>query len=195
MKAAGCWTVQAAAAQAVELVDILVRAAGGTVVVVDVATSSYLDEAYRQWKPSRIAAEQATRCGVHEFGGLAAGAVGLGEEALVIPGAGPAGFLEGWAPYELTLVGLPVVPTAEQVDEIRLEVGSVRRDRPILPRLGGCRLWCSGHDECHAWMESTDRGVPLAVLGRLPALLVGSALIDTGGHPFRLTPFTTDVVA
>lgn len=179
-EAAGCWVVQATAAQAAELADLLVHAAKDTIVVIDVATNSFLDEQYAPWKPSRIAAEQSTQCSLHDFGGLAAGVVGLSDEALVMRREELPGFLEGWSPYELTLVGLPEVPTAEQLDEIGLEVGTARHDRPILPTIAGCCLWYSGHDDCYVWMESTDRAVPVAVLGRLLALLAGSALVDVG---------------
>jgi hypothetical protein len=37
-------------------------------------------------------------------------------------------------------------------------------------------LWYSGHDDCYVAVESTDRAVPVAILGRLLALLAGSAL-------------------
>lgn len=177
---AGCWTVRATAATATELADLLVHAAKNTIAVVDVATNDFVDEEYVQWKPSRMVAQQATRCTVHDFGGLADGVVGLSVEALVMSREEFPGFLEGWYPYELTLVGLPEVPTAERLDEIGLEIGTARHDRPILPNLPGCCLWYSGHDDCYVWVETTERQVAAAILGRLLALLVGSALADTG---------------
>jgi hypothetical protein len=175
---AGCWVVDATAAQACELADVLVNAAKDTVVVVDVATNSFLDEQYVQYKPSRIAAAQGIDCSVHDLGVLAAGVVGLSEQALVMRRDAVPGFLAGWSPYELTLVGLADWPDAQQLDEIAVAVGTARHDHPVLPTLPGCCLWYSGHDDCYVWLESTDRGVCLAVLGRLLALLVGSALVD-----------------
>jgi hypothetical protein len=170
--------VDAAAAQAVELVDVLERAANDTIVVVDVATNSFLDEAYVQWRPSRIAAEQGVSCEVHPLGALAAGVVGLSEEVLVMRRDDLARFLANWSPYELTLIDVPGTPTPERLDEIALAIGTATNDEPVLPALVGSCLWFSGHDDCYAAVESTDRAMPAAVLGRLLALLVGSALGD-----------------
>jgi hypothetical protein len=103
----GSWVVDAAAAQAVELVDVLERTANDTIVVVDMATNSFLDEAYVQWRPSRIAAEQGVSCEVHPLGALASGVVGLSEEVLVMRRDDLARFLAGWSPYELTLIDVP----------------------------------------------------------------------------------------
>jgi hypothetical protein len=177
-EAAGCWVVQATAAQASELADVLVNAARDTVVVVDVATNSFLDEQYVQWKPSRLAAAQGINCSVHDWAALAAGVVGLSDEALVMRRDDVPGFLAGWFPYELTFVGLPDRPNAERLDEIALSIGTARHDQPVLPTLPGCCLWYSGHDDCYVWVESADRGVSLAILGRLLALIAGSALVD-----------------
>jgi hypothetical protein len=179
-EAAGCWVVQAAAAQAAELADVLFNAAEDTVVVVDIATNSFLDEKYEQWQPSRIAAAQGINSSVHHFGALTVGVIGLSEEALVMRRDDLPGFLSGWSPYELTLVGLPRKPNAERLDEIGLAIGIADHDRPVLPTLAGCCLWYSGHDDCYVWVESTDRGVPSAILARLLALLAGSALVDAG---------------
>ena len=79
------WVVDATAAQAAELADVLISAANDTIVVVDLATNSFLDEKHIQWRPSRIAAEQAVNCVVHSFGALTAGVIGLSDEALVPP--------------------------------------------------------------------------------------------------------------
>ncbi|HEX5598978.1 MAG TPA: hypothetical protein VFX61_23630 [Micromonosporaceae bacterium] len=177
---AGCWVVHAAAAQASELADVLITAAGETIVVVDIATNSFLDEEYAQWQPSRIAAVQGVNCPVHHFGALADGVLGLSEEALMLRPDDLPGFLNGWSPYELTLVGLPGRPNAERLDEIGLAIGTARHGQPVLPTLAGCCLWYSGHDDCYVWVESTDRTVPPAILGRLLALLAGSALVDAG---------------
>lgn len=177
-EAAGCWVVDATAAQGRELADVLVNAAKDTVVVVDVATNSFLDEQYVQWEPSRIAAAQGIDCTVHNMRVLADGVTGLSQEALVMRRGDVPGFLAGWSPYELTLVGLADRPDAQQLDEIAVAVGTARHDLPILPTLAGCCLRYSGHDDCYVRLESTDREVCLAVLGRLLALLAGSALVD-----------------
>jgi hypothetical protein len=177
-EANGSWVVDATAAQAVELVDVLERAANDTIVVVDVATNSFLDEAYVQWRPSRIAAEQGVSCEVQPLGALASGVVGLSEEVLVIRRDDLARFLAGWSPYELTLIDVPATPTPEQLDEIAVAIGTANHDEPVLPALVGSCLWFSGHDDCYVAVESTDRAMPAAVLGRLLALLVASALVD-----------------
>ncbi|MEU5724261.1 hypothetical protein ABZ783_20855 [Micromonospora sp. NPDC047738] len=189
---AGCWVVAATAVQASELADVLVSAAQDTVVVVDVATNSFLDEKYVQWQPSRIAAAQGVTCSVHGFGSLAGGVVGLSDEALVMRRQDLPGFLYGWEPYELTLVGLPGRPRAEQLDEIALAIGTAEQGQPILPALPGCSLWYSGHDDCYAWVESTDRGVCLAIMRRLLALLVGSALVKA--EPVEVSEPTDSLV-
>ncbi|WP_027345710.1 hypothetical protein [Hamadaea tsunoensis] len=184
---AGCHVVHATAAQAEELADILARAAGGpaggTIVVTEVATNSFLDERYEQWPVSRIAAEQGVTCTVHEFGALSTGVFGLGTEALILRPDDLGAFLAGWSPYELTLVGLPGTPTTEDLDEMGLAIGIAdhslaNHGRAILPTLPGCRLWYSGHDDCYVWLECVDPAVPPAILSRLLALMAGSALTD-----------------
>jgi hypothetical protein len=175
----GCRVVDATAVQASELADLLVAASGGTVVVLDIATVSFLDERYRQWSPSRIAAHQGVECGAHPFGLLADGVLGLSEEALVMHPADLPRFLDRWSPYELTLVGLSGDPDAQLLDEIGLAVGTAAHAVPILPTLPGVRVWYSGHDDCYAWLETTDPALVPAVLGRLLALQAGAALIDT----------------
>ncbi|MFI7604342.1 hypothetical protein ACIBTV_04380 [Micromonospora sp. NPDC049366] len=176
-EAADCWVVHATAAQAAELADILTDAAKDTVVVVDLETTSFLDDQYVQWKPSRIAAAQGVDCSTHDLGELAAGVVGLSEEVLVMRADDLPGFLDGWYPYELTMLGLAETPGADRLDEIALAVGTARHDRPVLPTLTGCCLWYSGHDDCYVWVEAGDGRVPLAVFGRLLTLLAGSALV------------------
>jgi hypothetical protein len=97
------------------------------------------------------------------------------------------GFLAGWSPYELTLVSLPDRPDAEQLDEIALAIATADRGRPILPTLPGCCLLYSGHDDCYVWVESTDRRVAPAILGRLLALLASSALATVTAEPVEVS--------
>jgi hypothetical protein len=105
--------------------------------------------------------------------GLSGEAVAIGREDL------PA-FLAGWSPYELTLADMPGSPERGQVDEIALAVGTAAYDQPVLPGLPRSRLRYSGHDDCYVHLESADPGVPAALLGRLLALLAGSALAGAG---------------
>jgi hypothetical protein len=177
-EANGSWIVHATAARAAELADVLTHTASDTIVVVDLATTSFLDDEYVQWRPSRIAAEQGINCEVHVLGVLASGVVGLSEEALVLSRDDLPRFLAGWSPYELTLVDVPGTPSSERLDEIALTLGTSAYDEPVLPSLVDSHLWFSGHDDCYVAVESTDRTVPAAVLGRLLALLAGSALIN-----------------
>jgi hypothetical protein len=123
-EASGSWMVDAAAAQAAELADVLMHAANDTIVVVELATNSFLDDDYTQWRPSRIAADQGVSCQVHLLGALASGVAGLSEEALVIRRGDLPRFLAGWSPYELTLVDVPGRPTPGQLDEIALTIGT-----------------------------------------------------------------------
>ncbi|MFD0783328.1 hypothetical protein ACFQZ8_05250 [Micromonospora azadirachtae] len=174
----GCWVVVATAAQAAELADVLMSVASETIVIVGLETNSFLDEEYVQWRPSRIAEEQGVSYEAHDVGALASGVAGLSEEVLVICRDDLPRFLCDWYPYELTLVDVVGAPTVERLDEIVLAIGTAAWDGPVLPALGGSRLLFSGHDDCYAVVESTDRSLPARIMGRLLALLVGSALVD-----------------
>lgn len=162
-EASGSWTVDATAAQAAELADVLMGAANDTIVMVGLATNSFLDEDYVQWRPSRIAAEQGVSCQVHFLGAPASGVGGLSEEALVMRREDPPRFLAGWSAYELTLVDMPGRPTPERLDEIALTIGTAPYGGPVLPGLAGSRLRYSGHDDCYLAVESTDQTVPVAL--------------------------------
>lgn len=174
----GCWSVHATAAQAAELADVLMRAANDTILVVNLATTSFLDEDYVEWRPSRIAEEQGVSCDVHSLGALASGVPNLSEEVLLLRRDELPRFLAGWSPYALTLIDLPERPTPTRLDEIALAVGTANHDEPVLPRLVDSRLFFSGHDDCYVTVESTDRAVPAAIFGRLLALMAGSMLVD-----------------
>ncbi|MDH6131444.1 hypothetical protein P3T37_000813 [Kitasatospora sp. MAA4] len=181
-EADGSWMISAAAAQAGELIDVLTRTASDTVVVVNLATNSFLHENYQQWRPSLIAAEQGVDCTVHPLGAWASDSIGLGEEFLVMHRDSLPRFLSSdWSPYELSLVDVPTGATPEQLDELALVIGTAAWNEPVLPRLDGSRFWFSGHDDCYLTVESTDPAIPSSVLGRLLALLAGSALIGAGG--------------
>lgn len=174
--ASGSWMIDATAAQAGELADVLTRAASDTIVVLDLGTSSFLDENGAQWPPSRIAAVQGVSCQVHPLGALASGVIGLSEEAVAIRRDDLPRFLAGWSPYELTLADMPGTPDPGRTEEIALAIGTTAYDEPVLPGLPGSCLRYSGHDDCYLHVESTDRTVPAALLSRLLALLAGSAL-------------------
>ncbi|MCX4750291.1 hypothetical protein OG455_33080 [Kitasatospora sp. NBC_01287] len=194
-EAGGSWLVNTAPVQTRELVDVLTRSANDAIVVVDLATVSFLDEEYQQWPPSRIAAAQGVDCAAHPLGAWAAGTIGLGTELLVLDRRSLPRFLADWSPYELSLVDLPtgaeagaeagaragaaaagVEPDAARLDELALVVGTAVYPEPLLPRLPGSRLYYSGHDDCYAAIESLDPALPAAVLGRMLALLAGPAL-------------------
>jgi hypothetical protein len=182
-EADGSWVVDATAATAAELADIVVGAANETVVVADLATVSFLDDDYVEWPPSRIAAEQGVRGQAHRLGALATGVVGLSEEVLVLRRDDLPRFLAGWSPYQLTLVDVPGPPSAERLDEIALAFGTAAHHEPVLPGLVGSRVWFSGHDDCYVTLESTDPTVPVAVLSRLLTLLAGMVLEDAVVEP------------
>ncbi|WP_422735102.1 hypothetical protein ACN263_16060 [Micromonospora sp. WMMD729] len=174
-----------------ELADVLMPPANDTIMVVGLETNSFLDEEYQQWLPSRIAAEQGVSFAAHDVSVLASGVVGLSEEALLIDREQIPRFLTGWSPYELTLLDLPGTPTAERLDEAIITVGSARFDEPVLPDLPGSRLLFSGHDDCYVFVETTDRAVPARLLGRLLALLVGSALVGSAAVEVTAPPVET----
>ena len=181
-EAEGSWMISAAAARVGELIDVLIRAANDTVVVVNLATNSFLDEDYQQWRPALIAAEQGVDCAVHPVGSWASGSIQLGEEFLVLHrNSLPRLLGDDWSPYELSLVDVPTGATPEQLDELALVIGTAVGDEPVLPRLAGSRFWFSGHDDCYLAVESTDPAMPSSILGRLMALLAGSALLGASG--------------
>ncbi|MDB1088830.1 hypothetical protein PJ985_14775 [Streptomyces sp. ACA25] len=173
----GWWQISASAAQADELTDVLSRSANDTVLLVDLATVSFLHEDLQQWRPSLIAAEQGVDFTAHPLGAWASGTPGLGDEILVMHRNSLPRFLDGsWSPYELTLVDVPAVPGPARLDEIALIMGTAATDEPVLPRLKGSGLWYSGHDDCYLAVETADPTVPASILNRLLALLAGSAL-------------------
>lgn len=176
---AGVWTVRAGRAADDEIADLLVRAAGHTIVVADIATSAFHDEHHREMTPARIATHLGAVCDVHDFGALG-GTMGLSEEALVMRAAELPGFLQHLSPYVFSLVGLAAVPSAERLDEIGLALGTADYDRPVLPTLPGCHLWFMGHDHTSVWIESVDRAIIPALLGRQLALQVVDALAEVG---------------
>jgi hypothetical protein len=192
-EASGSWMVDATAAQASELADVLIRAASDTIVVVDLRTSSFLDNDYVQWLPSRIAARLGVTCRVHPLGALASGVAGLSEEAVAMRRDDLPVFLDGWSPYELTLVDMPGSPSPGQVEEIALAIGTAAYDEPVLPALPGSLLRYSGHDDCYIHVESADRTVPAALLSRLLALLAGSAL--AGASPVEVPEPASVIIA
>ncbi|MFE9421787.1 hypothetical protein ACFYNO_02360 [Kitasatospora sp. NPDC006697] len=188
-EAAGCWQLRAAAVRAVEVADLLTGAtANDTVVVVDLATNSFLDEKYRQLPLARIAAAQGVEPVVHPRGEWAAGASGLGEEFLVLRKRELGGFLgDDWAPYELGLVDLPAPPGAEELDQLALAVGTASSDEPLLPQLPLSQWYFSGHDDCYLWLETRNAALPSLLLARLLALAAGAALLaETGAEPVRV---------
>ncbi|MGW7210757.1 hypothetical protein [Streptomyces sp. NPDC054837] len=175
------WRISASAAAASELIDVFSRSVNDTVLVLDLATNSFMDEDFRQWRPSLIAAEQGADFTVHPIGAWASATPGLGEEILVMHRDSLPRFLDGsWSPYELSLVDVPVAPTAAQLDEIALFIGTAAFEEPVLPHIEGSRVWYSGHDDCYLTVETTDPAMPAVVLSRLLALLAGSALVSAG---------------
>ncbi|MGW6856610.1 hypothetical protein [Streptomyces xanthophaeus] len=186
--AGGSWQMSASAARARELTDVFCRGANDTVLIVDVATNSFLDEDYEQWPTSSIATEQGVGFTVHPIGEWATPADGLGEEIVAVHRDSLPRFLDGWSPYELSLIDVPTAPTQDQLDEIALVLGTADLDEPVLPRLKGSRFWYSGHDDCYVFLESTDPTMPASLLSRLLALMAGSALVSDGTSPSAALP-------
>ncbi|WTW97797.1 hypothetical protein OG216_32645 [Streptomycetaceae bacterium NBC_01309] len=169
-------------AQASDVVDLLVRSANDTVVVMDLATTSFWSAEGELPGPSGVAAELGVECVVHRIGAWASATLSLSDELLVMRRNDLPRLLNGsWSPYELSAVDLPARPSAAQLDEIALAVGTVGFDEPLLPQLADSRIWYSGHDDCALRIESTDPTVPVAVFGRLLALFARAA--PTGGDP------------
>lgn len=111
------------------------------------------------------AAVQGVSCQVHPLGALAAGVIGLSEEAIAMRRESLPQFLDGWSPYELTLADMPGSPDTGRTDEIALAIGTTAYyDEPVLPGLPGSCLLYSGHDDCYLHVESTCEAVPPALL-------------------------------
>ncbi|WP_043470757.1 hypothetical protein [Kitasatospora sp. MBT66] len=177
--AGGSWLVDATAATAGELAGLLADRAAGPVAVVDLHTCSFVDEHSRSWSPSLIAAELGVDGAVHPVGVWASDTIGVGEEFLLLDRAELPRLLDDtWTPYQVAVVDLPGEVPPERLDELALVVGTTAFDQPLLPHLDGSTLWFSGHDDCYLRVESTDPAVPGALLGRLLALMAGSALTD-----------------
>ncbi|KOU65717.1 hypothetical protein ADK55_06655 [Streptomyces sp. WM4235] len=188
-EAEGLWRVSAGAAQAAELVDLLVSVANDAVAVVSLETNSYLDEDWHPLRPSLIAAELGVPCTVHSLGSWASGTNGLAEEFVVMDRDLLPRLLDGtWSPYELTLIDVSADVTPEQLDELALVLGTTGIDEPLLSRLGDSRVWFSGHDDCYVMLETPDPALPAAVLARLLTLLAGSALAELVEEPFSRVP-------
>ncbi|MFG2986469.1 hypothetical protein ACGFYQ_35360 [Streptomyces sp. NPDC048258] len=188
-EAEDAWQVGAGAAQAGELADLLVAVANEVVAVVSLETNSFLDEDWRSLRPSLIAAELGVPCTVHPLGSWASGTYGLAEEILVMDRDRLPHLLDGsWSPYELTLIDVPAGVTPEQLDELALVLGTTGVDEPLLSRLGGSRVWFSGHDDCYVLLETRDPALPAAVLARLLTLLAGSALAELTEGPSSPVP-------
>ncbi|CAL9639467.1 hypothetical protein SUDANB120_06299 (plasmid) [Streptomyces sp. enrichment culture] len=188
-EAEGLWRVSAGAAQAGELVDLLVAVANDAVAVVSLETNSYLDEDWHPLQPALIAAELDVPCTVHDLGAWASGTNGLGEEFLVLDRDLLPRLLDGtWSPYELTLIDVSADVTPEQLDELALVLGTTGIDESLLSRLGDSRVCFSGHDDCYMMLETRDPALPAAVLARLLALLAGSALAELTEEPFARVP-------
>ncbi|THA50126.1 hypothetical protein [Streptomyces sp. A1136] len=185
----GLRRVTAGAAQAAELVDLLVDVANDAVALVSLETNSYLDEDWHSLRPALIAADLGVPCTVHPLGPWAAGTNGLAEEFLVLDRHLLPRLLDGtWSPYELTLIDVPADVTTEQLDELALVIGTTGIDEPLLSRLADSRVWFSGHDDCYVLLETRDPALPAAVLARLLALLAGSALTERVREPFSHVP-------
>ncbi|MEV4192737.1 hypothetical protein [Streptomyces toxytricini] len=188
-EAEGLWRVSAGAAQAGELVDLLVAVANDAVAVVSLETNSYLDEDWHPLQPALIAAELGVPCTVHPLGSWASGTNGLPEELLVMDRDLLPRFLDGtWSPYELTLIDVSADVTPEQLDELALVLGTTGVDEPLLGLLGDSRVWFSGHDDCYVMLETRDAALPAAILARLLSLLAGSALAELTEEPCVRVP-------
>lgn len=170
------WVVDATAAQAVELADVLQRAANDTIVVVSLGGTYFLDDGQQLFSPSQIAAAQGISHQVHRLDGLTS--TDVSEEALVIRRDDLPRFLDGWTPYDLVWVDVSGAPTPQHIDEIALAIGTMNRGDAVLPEIVGSRVCFFGHDDCYVTVESMEPAVPPAVFSRLLALLVGSALAD-----------------
>jgi hypothetical protein len=70
----------------------------------------------------------------------------------------------------------PLASGVTGLSEEMIAIGTAAAGEPVLPGLPGARMLYSGHDDCYFAVEPPDPPVPAALLGRLLALLAGSAL-------------------
>ncbi|MCF2530715.1 hypothetical protein [Yinghuangia soli] len=176
---AGAWLVTGTAARAADIADVLARGmANDTVLIHSMETTAFYDEDNTPWPLSRVLAEYGVAGTVHPMPAWAAGGVGLGTDLLVLHRDDLGRLLaDDWSPYGLGFIDLPGPPSPARLDELALAIGTTSYPEPLVPALDGTSLRFSGHDDCYLLVESTVPGFPGAVLGRLLALLVGSALL------------------
>jgi hypothetical protein len=170
-------SIQATAARAYDLVDVLTVGAHPTAVVLNVGQNSWLADDYTPWPLSRIAEQQNVTVGRHDIR-WAASSRFASDDLLTMPWQELRSFLDGWSPYDIEILDVPGPLDDGAADELALAVNTLDSSGPLLPRLPVTGSYFSGHDDCYLYVEAADPGMPIRLLTRLLALFAGSALLD-----------------
>jgi hypothetical protein len=169
------WVVDATAARAYELIDILAADADRAALVLNVDQTSWLDDNYQPWPLRRIAQQQhvpAAACDIR----WASPDPAVDNDLLVMSWSDLPRLLDGWSPYNIDLFDQPRPP--DTIDDLVLTVSTRRIDDYLLARLPGSTVYYSGHDDCYIHIQTTDPTLPSRLFARLLATLAGSALLD-----------------
>src|SRR5215469_15473696 len=168
------WVVNATAARACDLVDVLGVNAGKTALILNVDQTTWLDDNHRPWPLRRIAAHQHVPAAVTDIR-WASRNPAFDNDLLVISWSDLPRLLEGWSPNNIDVLDQPGPPDA--TDDLVLTVNTSRGDDDLIARLPGSTVYYSGHDDCYAHIQTTDPALPSRLFTRLLALLAGSALL------------------
>lgn len=176
-EAAGVWTARGTAIRAVDVVDTLVASAGLFAAVLNLGQSAWFGDGLVPLAAGEIAARQGVAADVHDIswsGPRRAYRIDL----LALPWADLGRLFADWSLYQVDIVDLGDDLAGFSADELALTAGISGRDQDRLQRLGGARVWYTGHDDCYFQVDSTDQQLPARLLARLLALLAGSTMLD-----------------
>jgi len=168
------WVVNAAAARACDLIDVLGVNAGRTALILNVAQNSWLDDDHGSWPLRRIAEHQQVPATVSDIR-WASHYPAWDNDLLVISWSDLPRLLDDWSAYDMDLFDQPSPPDA--VDELVLTVNTSCGDDNLIARLPGSTVYYHGHDDCYVHIQTTDPALPSRLFTRLLALLAGSALL------------------
>ena len=171
------WAIHATAARACDLVDVLATNAHSSAAVLNLGHTSWLDDDYTPWPPSRIAREQNIAFTSHDIR-WAASARFRSDDLLVMSWQHLHRFLDGWSHHDIEIIDLPAPLEDPEADELALVINTHDDAACLLPQLPGSRIYYSGHDDCYVYAETTDSSLPTRLFARLLGLFAGSALLD-----------------
>jgi hypothetical protein len=169
------WTVNATAARACDLIDVLGLNSGRTAVILNVEHGTWLGDDHRAWPLRRIAEHQHVPATVIDIR-WASPYPAFDNDLLVIAWPDLPRLLDGLSPYGMDMFDQPSPP--DGIDELVLTVNTSADDDYLIDRLPGATVYYHGHDDCYVHIQTTDPELPSRLFSRLVAMLAGSALLD-----------------